>query len=128
MHRFSLLLAACLLASPVFGQANQGSKPKSALDKAVIEDYVRHLFVWGPQITIKVADPKPATDLPGFHEIRILASAGQASQELVFYATPDGKRIVQGNIYDISKSPFENDLGKIKTDLQPSFGEAGAPV
>ncbi len=127
MHRFSLLLAACMLVGPAFGQA-QEAKPKSALDKAVIEDYIRHLFVWGPQITVKVADPKPSTELPGFHEIRVLASAGQASQETVFYATPDGKRIVQGNIYDISKSPFESDLGKIKTDLQPSFGEAGAPV
>lgn len=128
MHRLALLLAACFVVGPVFAQTPPGAKPKSALDKAVIEDYIRHLFVWGPQITVKVADPKPFADLPGFQEIRILASAGQASQEVVFYASPDGKRIIQGTVYDVSKSPFEGDLNKIKTDLQPSFGAAGAPV
>ncbi|MDZ4796683.1 MAG: thioredoxin domain-containing protein [Bryobacteraceae bacterium] len=127
MHRLALLLAACLVVGPAFAQTASGTKPKSALDKAVVEDYIRHLFVWGPQISVKVADPKPS-ELPGFQEIRILATAGQASQELVFYASADGKRMIQGTIYDVSKSPFEADLNKIKTDLQPSFGEAGAPV
>lgn len=128
MHRLSLLFAACLLICPAFSQTNAGGKPKSALDKSVMEDYVRHLFVWGPQIALKVSDPKPSTDLPGFQEVRILATAGQASQEVTFYVSADGRHIVQGTVYDVTKSPFESDLNKIKTDLQPSFGAAGAPV
>jgi protein-disulfide isomerase len=128
MYRLALLLAACLVVCQAFGQTASGTKSKSALDKAVVEDYIRHLFVWGPQITVKVADPKPFADLPGFSEIRILATAGQASQELVFYASPDGTRLIQGTIFDVSRSPFEADLNKIKTDLQPSFGTPGAPV
>jgi protein-disulfide isomerase len=128
MHRLSLLLAACLVVCSAFGQTNSGTKGPTAIDKKVVEDYIRHLFVWGPQITVNVADPKPSTDLPGFQEMKILATAGQASQEVTFFVTPDGKRIVQGTVYDLTKSPFENDLSKIKTDLQPSFGTAGAPV
>jgi protein-disulfide isomerase len=36
--------------------------------------------------------------------------------------------VVQGSLYDIGQNPFKNDLDKLKTDLQPSFGTPGAPV
>ena len=100
---------------------------KSALDKAAMEEYVRHLFVWGPQIQVKVGDPKPA-DLPGFHQISVVASAGGSSQEELFYVSKDGRKIVRGVIFDVDKSPFEADLKKLKTEFQPSFGTPGAPV
>jgi protein-disulfide isomerase len=98
------------------------------VDKAALEQYIRHLFVWGPQINLKLEDPVPSSTLPGFRELRALATAGNASQEVLFYLSPDGKHIIQGSVYDLSASPFAADLGKIKTDLQPSFGTAGAPV
>jgi protein-disulfide isomerase len=31
-------------------------------------------------------------------------------------------------VYDINQNPFKEDLDKIRTDLQPSFGTPGAPV
>jgi protein-disulfide isomerase len=31
-------------------------------------------------------------------------------------------------MYDIKQNPFKEDLDKLKTDLSPSFGTAGAPV
>ena len=49
-----------------------------------MEQYVRHLYVWGPQINVSVSDPKPSTDLPGFKEVVVTASAGQATQEETF--------------------------------------------
>lgn len=93
-----------------------------------MEQYVRHLFVWGPQIKVQVSDAKASASLPGFKEVSVIASAGQASQEETFLISPDGKKIVRGTVYDVTQSPFAVDLAKVKTDLQPSFGTPGAPV
>src|SRR5688572_14703875 len=129
MHRFALLIGAFVVfLCSAWGQAGAKTPAKSALDKAVLEDYVRHLFVWGPHIQVKVAEPKASETLPGFKEVTVVASAGQASQAVTFYVTPDGKYMLQGNVYDVTKTPFQADAAKIKTDLQPSFGTPGAPV
>jgi len=100
---------------------------KTALDKATLEAYVRHLFVMGPQIQIQVEDPKPST-LPGFVEVTVRASAGNVSQSFPFYVSKDGQKILQGNVYDIAQNPYKPELDKLKTELQPSFGAPGAPV
>ena len=38
------------------------------------------------------------------------------------------KRSSRGNVYDVKNNPFKEDLDKLKTELQPSFGKPGAPV
>jgi len=122
------LSAACLFCAP--GPPDKTTQPaekKSAWDKATFEAYVRHLNVWGPQITVAIADPKPS-DMPGFSLVTVHASAGQASADFEYYVSKDGQKIVQGNLYDISQNPFKPELDKLKTDLQPSFGTPGAPV
>jgi protein-disulfide isomerase len=126
MRHFTLLSAA-LLWFATMGAAQKPAGP-SALDKTTMEQYVRHLFVWGPQIQVNVSDAKPAAELPGFKEVIVTASAGQASQAETFFISNDGRRIIRGSIYDVSKNPFEADRDKISTELQPSFGAAGAPV
>ena len=50
------LLKTLLLAALCLAVSAQTKKP-SALDKASLEAYVRHLFVWGPQIKIEIMDP-----------------------------------------------------------------------
>src|SRR6185369_13722415 len=134
MRSSSMPLAAFLCLGLSLTASAQTPKPsaatppkKSALDKAAMEEYVRHLFVWGPQIQVKIADPKPS-ELTGFNLISVLASAGNASQEELFYVSKDGQKIVRGMIFDVNKSPFEADLSKLKTEFQPSFGTPGAPV
>ena len=44
------------------------------------------------------------------------------------YVSNDGKKIVQGNFYDVATNPFKPDLDKLKTQFQPALGTAGAPV
>ena len=124
MKRLAVLLAA---TCSIFFALAQGSS-KSAVDKAAIEQYLRHLFAVPAEVSLTIQDPVPSQALPGFQELRAIASSGQANQEILFYVAPDGKHIVQGTVYDLTKSPFESDLSKIKTDLQPSFGTPGAPV
>ena len=129
MRHFTLLCAALLsCAISLVAQTTPTAAPASALDKKTMEEYVRHLFVWGPQISVNVAEPKPSSTLPGFKEVIVTATAGAASQEETFLVSNDGKRIIRGSVYDVAKNPFEADKDKLKTDLQPSFGAPGAPV
>jgi protein-disulfide isomerase len=123
LHSLRFLLLAGLLLSV----AQPAVDKKSALDKPTLEAYVRHLFVWGSQIKVDISDPKPAP-LPGMLEVNVHASAGNASQDLLFYISKDGQKIVQGSVFDVKENPFKADLDKLKTDLQPSFGTPGAPV
>jgi protein-disulfide isomerase len=122
MPRRFLPLLACALVL-------QGAETKkaSALDKATLEAYVRHLFVWGPQIKVEIGDPKPAP-LAGMLEVNVHASAGPATQDELFYVSKDGQKIVRGSVYDVKDNPFKPELDKLKTDLQPNFGTPGAPV
>ena len=138
----SLLAAAFLITAP--GAPQQKSAPKkpvkaatpsaaatpgkkSAFDKAVMEAYVRHLFIYNQQIQVTIDDPKPS-ELPGFMDVMVHASAGQAHQATLFYVSKDGQKIIQGTVYDVSQNPFKAELDKLKTELQPSFGTPGAPV
>lgn len=101
---------------------------KSALDKATLEAYVRHLYVWGPQITVEIADPKPSKELPGFDEVTVHAAAGGASQDETFLVSKDGQKILKAMVFDVTKNPFKPDLDKLNTQFSPSFGTPGAPV
>src|SRR5439155_12438139 len=123
LHSLRFLLIACLLL-PL---AQPAADKKSALDKPTLEAYVRHLFVWGPQIKVEISNPK-ASPLPGLMEETVHASAGNATQDEVFYISKDGQTLVRGSMFDVKDNPFKADLDKLKTDLQPSFGTPGAPV
>ena len=100
---------------------------KSALDKATLEAYVRHVFVWNPQVKVDIGDPKPS-DLPGFSKIEVHATQGQASADETLYISKDGQKIVRGAVFDVAQNPFKPELDKLHTDLQPSMGTPGAPV
>jgi protein-disulfide isomerase len=100
---------------------------RSALDKPTLESYVRYLLMWGPQITVSVSDPRPS-EVPGLQEVTLRGTAGAASAEMVLQVSEDGRKIVQGNIFDIARNPFQNDLDRISTYMQPSMGPSGAPV
>jgi protein-disulfide isomerase len=122
-----ILLAAGLFAAPPDKAPDKPADKKSAWDKSTFEAYVRHLNVWGPQITVEIGEPKPS-EMPGFSLVNVHASAGGASADFEYYVSKDGRKVVQGNLYDISQNPFKPELDKLKTDLQPSFGTPGAPV
>jgi protein-disulfide isomerase len=114
------LLGALLLSAA-------DAPPKSAFDKPTLESYVRHLYLLNPQLTVTVNDPKPSA-LPGFKDVRIRISQGPQFQDLLLYVSNDGKKIVQGNFYDVTTNPFKPELDKLKTQYQPALGTAGAPV
>jgi protein-disulfide isomerase len=120
-------IALAFLSVAALWSAEKAPAKKTAFDKTTLESYVRHLFVWGSQIKVEIADPKPSP-LPGFDEVQVHASAGQASVDQSLYVSKDGQKIVQGSFFDVNQNPFKAQLEKLHTDLQPSFGTPGAPV
>jgi protein-disulfide isomerase len=120
---FTSLMVALLLVAASVAQSDK----KSAYNKAELETYVRHLWVIPPALGVTIGDPKPS-DLPGFQEVRVKITQGQASQEVLLYVTKDGGKILQGSAYDVNFNPFKKDLDKLKTQFQPSLGTPGATV
>jgi protein-disulfide isomerase len=101
---------------------------KSAFDKAVLEAYLRHRYLWNPQVTVQIGAPKPSRQLPGLEEVPVHLSWAGGSMEEVFLVSKDGQKVVKGEVYDIAQNPFKPDLDKLKTEFQPSFGTPGATV
>jgi protein-disulfide isomerase len=127
---FTLAASAALITlvsgqTPAKGSAASAAKP--ALDKAKLETYLRHLFVWPPPIQLTISDPVPGA-LPGYYQVKVRGAQGEASQEEVFFVSPDGQKIVRGQVFDLTQNPFKSDLDQLKTESQPSFGTPGAPV
>jgi hypothetical protein len=120
--KLATFLPAALVILPMFAQT------KAALDKAALEAYLRHAELWIPQVAVSIDDPKPSTYLPGFSEVAVRLSYNGQSKEEHYFVSPDGKNIVKGEAFDLTKSPFQAAIDKIQTDSQPSYGKAGAPV
>jgi protein-disulfide isomerase len=130
LRKLSLSFAAVCLSA--YGQTQTAAKgapvpAPSAFDKATFEAYVRHLYVMDSRIGVQVLDPKP-DELPGFSEMTVRATMGLQSQDIVFHISKDGKKIVQGMVYDIGHNPFQEELDKLKTEGAPGMGTSGAPV
>lgn len=124
----ALSTLVCLGAYAQAPAAAPKPTPKSALDKATLEAYLRNAELWVPQVTVKIDDPAPSKYLPGFSEVTVhLAFNGQGKDERYFVSS-DGQHIIKGETYNVNQSPFQANLDKLKTDLQPSYGDAGAPV
>ncbi|MEP7351963.1 MAG: thioredoxin domain-containing protein [Acidobacteriota bacterium] len=104
------------------------SGTKSALDKPTLEAYLRHMEAWVPQINVAIDDPKPSAYLPGFSEVAVHISYQGQGKDEHYFVSRDGKSILKGDAYDIDKNPFQPNLDGLKTDKQPSYGTAGAPV
>ena len=112
----TLALGPSLLAQP------------AAIDKPTLEAALRHIELWIPEVQAKLDDPKPSQELPGFFDVAVHLSYNGQSIEQKYLVSGDGNHIVKGDIYDVGKSPFQNNIDRIKTDLQPAYGDAGAPV
>jgi len=134
---FRLLLALALTLSPLMAQglspldsepkAGGPQPPSDARNKADLEFYVRHLFVYGPQIGIEVGEYRKS-DLPGMLETTVTASYKLASKQHTFYVSEDGKHLLEGTTYQIDKNPYRKTIETINTTNAPAFGEEGASV
>ena len=122
-----LIIALILAIGLPLAAQTKPAAPKSAFDKATLEQYVRHLMLLPPQVTLAIADPKPS-GIAGLKEVTIIGSMGARSQTLTFFVSDDGKTILQGSQFEIAENPFKKNIEKLNTAFQPALGTAGAPV
>ncbi len=106
-------------------QAPKASDVKTPVDKAQMEAWARHLFVWGEGIDVTVSDPEPST-LPGFSKVTVKGSVGKQSQEELFLVSADGQNIIRGSAYSVAQNPFKPELALLDTKDQPGLGTPGA--
>jgi protein-disulfide isomerase len=122
----SVALRCLLLGSAVFPLCF-AQTPKPSVDKAQMEAWARHLFVWGDGIDVAVSDPEPSA-LPGFSKVTVKGSVGKQSQEELFLVSADGQNIIRGSAYSVAQNPFKPELALLDTKDQPGLGTVGAPV
>ncbi|MGH9558265.1 MAG: thioredoxin domain-containing protein [Bryobacteraceae bacterium] len=101
---------------------------KSALDKATLESYLRHEELWIKDIGVKIDDAKPSTAMPGYFDVTVHLTYNGATKDQLFYISKDGRKIVKGEVFDINRNPFQDNLNLLKTAGQPNLGPANAPV
>ena len=115
------------LSSEEASDPNKPQPPTNAFDKADLEFYVRHLYVYADQIHVEVGDPRPSA-VPGLQEIDVTASYQLASKRHTFMVSDDGKHLVEGATYEIDKNPFYKTNEAIDQFAAPGFGKEGATV
>jgi protein-disulfide isomerase len=119
-------VSGLLFAVAAMGQAAPAAK-KSFLDKATLEAYVRHLFVWPAQIAVEVSEARPSK-VDGLLEVKVTGTLGRASETSHFFVSRDGQSVVQGTAFAVNENPFKANLDRIQTAFAPGTGTAGAPV
>jgi protein-disulfide isomerase len=97
------------------------------IDRTKMADYLRHLELWPPQVTVTVGEPKPSP-VPGLDEFNVHLTAGEAAKDVTYYISRDGRYLVRGDVHNLHENPFAHDLALLKTAGLPSFGPANAPV
>jgi protein-disulfide isomerase len=123
--KLATLLPAALVMLPMFAQT---AATKATIDKPALEAYLRHAELWIPQVTVTIDDPQPSPYLPGFSAVAVhLSYQGQTKDEH-YYVSQNGRNIIKGDVYDMTKSPFQPALDQIKLNSEPSYGTPGAPV
>ena len=120
MRSFTAIIVLCFAG---FAQTR-----KNALDKATLEAYLRHVNLYRGTVNYKIEDPKPSKYLPGFSEVVVHLTFDSGSKDDLYYISPDGQTIVEGDIYKINQNPFQSTLDGLTTADQPNFGPKDAPV
>lgn len=123
------LLLGMMAAALLWAQGPEATPPKlkSAYDKPTLEAYLRHLFLYLPNIKLDISEPKD-TGVPGFKEVKVRASLNEAFEDREFLVSNDGQKVLVAQVYDIASNPFKPELDKLKPAIEPALGTPGAPV
>jgi protein-disulfide isomerase len=96
------------------------------LDKQKLENYLRYAEGFSPSVKFVIEDPAP-TPIPGYYRLVIHLSMGESKQDKVYYLSSDGKLLVTGPVWDLTRNPFTDTLQQLPSS-GPSFGPENAKV
>lgn len=130
----SLTFAALLALTLALPSARAQQTPAAATASAgqlpiqkTVEAYLRNLYAFGPDTSVKVAAPKDI-GVEGLQEVDIEVKIGDNQQAGKVYVTKDGKFMFRGELSDLSKDPLAENRALIDTKNSPSLGPDNAPV
>jgi protein-disulfide isomerase len=124
-----LVISVLCLSVALAAQSNPSpAGAKSALNKAALEAYLRHVELFRGQVTYHIDDPKPSKYLSGFLDVNVHITYDGGGKDELYYVSPDGQTIVEGDVYNINRNPFQANVDKLNTAAAPSFGPANAPI
>lgn len=92
-----------------------------------IEAYLRHLYAFGPEVSVRVG-PFKETPIEGLLETTIDVVIGEDKQAATFYVSKDGKFLFRGELSDLSKDPLAAMRALMQLNDAPVLGDALAPV
>ena len=119
---FSFITLTAILAVTI--SAADDTVPK--IDKSKLETYLRYAEGYSPKVKMSIDDPAPSP-FKGYFRVLVHLSNGAQQVDRVYYATADGRRLVNGAIWDLSESPFLDTAEHLAFE-GPSFGPANAKV
>jgi protein-disulfide isomerase len=134
-----LLILAILTPAIALGQSTGSTPPppavaaqsapgqSSAAIQKKVEEYLRHLYAWGPSFKIKFGATKDAP-IAGLYEFTVEVTMGDQSDTGVFYASKDGRYLIRGDIQDMSTDPLAVVRAQINLSDNPAKGPANATI
>lgn len=99
---------------------------QSPIQKSV-EAYLRDLYAFGPDTTMKVSAPKDI-GVEGLLEMDVAVKVGENQQTGKVYVSKDGRYLFRGELSDLSKDPTAEVRAQLQTKDAPSMGPANSPV
>jgi protein-disulfide isomerase len=91
------------------------------------EAFVRDLFAWGPEFKVSIGPLAPSPS-PDFYLAPIHVTINGQTDTGSVYISKDGKTFLRGDMFDMAKNPFADNLAKLHIDDNPSVGSSNAKV
>jgi protein-disulfide isomerase len=130
MRHFSrLVVGVCLLAVSLSASGQQRSSGATAQlpSEATVNNFLKHMFGWNPNLAYKVVDIKPS-EAPGIAQVTVVfnTTEGQAVQKI--YITPDEHYAFTGELVPFGADPFAAARADLKAVNGPVHGPEDATV
>jgi len=122
----NLVVAGIVLVSLATVSLATAQTTQSELQKK-IEQYLRHIYAFGPEVKLVVAEPKDSEVL-GLLVTTVELTSGESHDTAKMYLSKDGKFLFRGDMTDMSKDPMAETRAKIDLKSAPSVGNPGATV
>ncbi|MFZ3201273.1 MAG: DsbA family protein [Candidatus Acidiferrales bacterium] len=124
---FFAAISSAAQSQPAPAEPHASAPPDSAQLLKTTEAFIRKLFAWGPDFTVKLG-PLTQSLAPDFYLVPLQVTfKGQTDSGKVFISK-DGKTLVRGEMFDTAADPFVDLRAKLHTEGHPSKGPANARV
>lgn len=104
-----------------------GVSAKSEAVEVRVEKYLRNLYAWGPNYSVKVGPVKPSP-IPDLMEVPVTVSLAGQSDTATVYASKTGTFLIRGELSDMSADPFAETRSKLHVGASPTLGSDDAKV